>query len=224
MQQMQATVVEDLEIEVSYDPGAPGPGGSSAHVEIESMGLASDQRLGSTTAIVGPLTGGATRQAVFRVWVTTNEDSQDLNFRVGARWRAVGSEAYLTSAEVASLQVAKKHDVYAEVLEADVGDVVARIWSAEIVPRAMELNREGDYRKARHYVRDQLRYFQRYCKRYGGGQDLIDGLNKTMRRIVRPMQERSRKEILTYSHKSARGARDLRESMADMTYEKYLDE
>ena len=85
-------------------------------------------------------------------------------------------------------------------------------------------NREGDYRKAHHYVRDQLRHFKRYCKRYGGGQDLIDGLNKTMRRIVRPMQERSLKEIVTYSHKSVRGARDLRESVADMSYEKYLDE
>ena len=222
LQQMQATVVEDLEIEVSYTTGAPGPGGGSAHVEIEAMGLASHEREGMTTAIVGPLTGGATRQAVFRVWVTTSEDSLDLNFQVGARWRAVGSDAYQTSDAVASLQVAHKYDVYGEVLDASVGDMVARIWSAEIVTRAMVLNREGDYRKARHYVRDQLRHFERYCKRYGGGQELIAGLHKTMRRIVRPMEERFRKEIVTHSHKSVRGARDLRAS-AEENYESYLD-
>jgi len=222
LQQMQATVVEDLEIEVSYTTGAPGPGGGSAHVEIEAMGLASHQREGITTAIVGPLTGGATRQAVFRVWVTTSEDSLDLNFHVGARWRAVGRDAYQTSNTEASLQVAHKYDVYGEVLDASVGDMVARIWSAEIVTRAMVLNREGDYRKARHYVRDQLRHFERYCKRYGGGQELIAGLHKTMRRIVRPMEERFRKEIVTHSHKSVRGARDLRAS-AEENYESYLD-
>ena len=224
LRQIKATVVEDLEVEVSFDTGTSGAGGGGAHVEIETMGLASDQRQGTTTAIVGPLTGGATRRAVFRVWVTTSEHTVDLNFRVGARWRAAGSDAYRTSETMASLQVAEKHDVYAEILNPDIGEAVARVWSAEIVTKAMVLNREGDYRKARHYVRDQLRHFERYCKRFGGGRDLIDGLHKTMRRIVRPMREHSRKEIQTHSHKSVRGARDLRVAMADESYEKYLDE
>ena len=38
------------------------------------------------------------------------------------------------------------------------------------------------------------------------------------------MREHSRKEIQTHSHKSVRGARDLRVAMADESYEKYLDE
>ena len=43
-----------------------------------------------------------------------------------------------------------------------------------------------------------------------------------MRRIVRPMEERFRKENVTHSHKSMRGARDLRAS-AEENYESYLD-
>mgnify|MGYP001179904031 CR=1 FL=1 len=224
LRQIKATVVEDLELEVSYDNGTSGAGGGGATVDIEAMGLASEQRGGTTSAVVGPLTGGAARRVVFRIWVTTSDHTVDLNFRVGARWRAAGHDAHRTCETMTSLQVADKHDVYGEILDADVGESVARIWSAEIVTRAMVLNREGDYRKARHYVRDQLRHFERYCRRFGGGEDLIDGLHKTMRRIVRPMREHSRKEIMTHSHKSARGARDLRAAMADESYEKYLDE
>ena len=57
------------------------------------MGLPSHSREGMTTAIVGRLIGGATRQALFRVWVTTNEDTPDLDLHVRAPWRAAGSDA-----------------------------------------------------------------------------------------------------------------------------------
>ena len=46
------------------------------------MGLPSQSREGITTAIVRPLTGGATRQALFRVWVTANKDTPDLDLHV----------------------------------------------------------------------------------------------------------------------------------------------
>ena len=80
----------------------------------------------------------------------------------------------------------------------------------------------NEYEGRRHERPLSIFHFDLY--RLAGGEDLIDGLHKTMHRIVRPMRERSRKEIMTHSHKSARGARDLRAAMADESYEKYLDE
>ena len=118
---------------------------------------------------------------------------------------------------------AADEEVIAEKTDEPVAIEAARIWQADVVKKAIDLNRQERYWEAKDFTRQQLRYFRRFCRRFAGGEALCASLERTLRRIARPMREYARKEIGTAMYKSTRGAEDYR-SDPPRAWEDYLDE
>jgi hypothetical protein len=98
------------------------------------------------------------------------------------------------------------------------------IWQADIIKQALDLNRTGDYRGAKHLARAQKRYFRHYASRLDEGEELLQKLERALRRMARPMEERSRKEIGSAMYKEKRGVSDYRITEAPKAWEEYLED
>ena len=234
LRDMRATVIDDLEVEVevvddaddatgssasngSSSMGGGGASGAEGGVGIEVVGLVTrDSR-----AVLGSLVGNATRRAVFRVHVPAGCD-RPLRFRIEANWRgAEGRENVQCQAELMPT-----HDdaVYTEAWNQEVCAEAARIWQGDIIRQALALNRVEDFRGARAFARTQKRYFSHYARRLDEGEEMLKQLERALRRMARPMRERSRKEIGTAMLKQRKGVHDYRTSEAPKKWDEYLDE
>lgn len=218
LKDMRATVIDDLEVGVNLE-GADGHSTKRARVEV--VGIAQRSDGSGTRAVLGSLVGNALRRAVFRVHVPAGCD-QVLQFKVEASWR--GEEDRETMESVVLLTPTDDDAVYTEVWDQAVCTEAARIWQAEIVKRAIDLNRAGDYREARRFAKEQMHYFRHYARRLDEGEELIGKLDRALHRMARPMREHALKEIGTAMYKHQRGARDLRVAEAPMAWEDYLAE
>ena len=219
LKNMRATVIDDLEINVdSMGDGGTG-GGASGGVSVEVVGIAERHTGSGTSAVVGSLIGNATRSAVFRVHVPA-DCSEPLRFRVQASWRVEEGRENVQC----DVELTPTHDdaVYMEVWNQEVCTEAARIWQADIIKQALDLNRAGDYRGARSLARAQKRYFRHYASRLDVGEELLQKLERALRRMARPMEERSRKEISSAMYKEKRGVSDYRTSEAPKAWEEYL--
>jgi len=208
LRDMQATCIENLEVEVSCDVQADA--GGSAETRIEVVGLVGREQEQGACAVMGSLIGGAVRRVVFRIFVPPGPAGGTLRFLIQARWRVPGSKELQKAQVQVELHRATDEVVLPEVTVQNVGLEAARVWQAEVVRQAVLLNGQGKYREAVRYVEKQLKYFRRFCSRLAAGADLVTGLEETMERIARPMREGARKEIATAMFKSPRAAFDAR--------------
>jgi Mg-chelatase subunit ChlD len=94
--------------------------------------------------------------------------------------------------------------------DTDVSETAARMWMSWIVRRLMDWNRGGDFVKVRSFFFEQERYFLRYCHGLPDEQKLIEEFNALKNQMIRPMPERSRREMGILHSKSSRWERDLR--------------
>ena len=220
LRDMRATVIDDLEINVdSMGDGGSAGGGAGAGMSVEVVGIVERPAARGTSAVLGSLVGNATRRAVFRVHVPAG-CNDPLRFRVQASWRVEeGRENVQCDVE---LTPTRDDAVYMEVWDQETCTEAARIWQADIIKQALDLNRAGDYRGARNLARAQKRYFRHYASRLDVGEELLQKLERALRRMARPMEERSRKEIGSALYKEKRGVSDYRTSAAPKAWEEYL--
>ena len=216
LKDMRATMIDDLEVEVTTMDGS-GPSGAEGGIGIELVGLAAR----GTRAVLGSLVGNAVRRAVFRVHVPA-ECEDVLRFRVEASWR--GEEDRETLQSEVMLTPSSEDAVYTEAWGQEVCTEAARVWQAEIVKRAIDLNRAGDYREAKRFAKEQLRYFLHYAKRLDEGEELVEKLERALHRMARPMREGSRKEISSAMYKRQRGKQDDRVMAAPREWDEYLED
>jgi len=215
LKNMRATVIDDLEVGVYLE----GEGGHQVRVEV--VGIAGRRDGVETRAVLGSLVGNAVRRAVFRVHVPAGCE-EVLRFRVEASWR--GEEERETLHSEVMLTPTDDDAVYTEVWDQEACTEAARVWQADIIKRAIDLNRMGDYRQAKRFAKEQMRYFRHYAKRLDEGEDLVEKLDRALRRMARPMRERSRKEISTAMHKRNRGVDDYRVMEAPSPWEELLED
>ena len=215
LRSMRATVVDDLEVAVFVE----GAGGRRVRVDVVGMAERRDQA--GTRAVLGSLVGNAMRRAVFRVHVPEGCE-EVLRFRVQASWR--GEEGRESVERELELRPAHDDEVYTEVWDQEICTEAARVWQAEIVRQALDLNRSGDYRAARRFAKQQLGYFRHYTRRLDEGRELFGKLQMALDRMARPMREHSRKEIASAMYKRNRGERDQRVMQAPAEWESYLEE
>jgi Ca-activated chloride channel family protein len=218
LKDMRATVIDDLEINVDTT-GDDGPAGGGIGIEV--IGLVERTSPRGTSAVLGSLVNNTTRRAIFRVQVPAGCESP-LSFRIEASWRS-GEERASVQCQA---ELTPTHDdaVYTEVWNQQVCTEAARIWQADIIRQALAFNRAGDYRRAKHFAKEQRRYFSHYTRRLDEGEELYQKLKRALDRMSRPMRERSRKEIGTAMLKQERGAYDYRVSEAPKKWDEYLEE
>lgn len=193
LRDMRATCIDNLEVSVGLV--GPGAGSSEGGVTVEVVGLASRPQPSGACAVMGSLVGGATRRAVFRVFVPEGPAGQVLHFRIEANWKAAGSEERQTEELQAVLTRAGDKEVFPEITDQALGLEAARVWQAAVVRQAVLLNGQERYQEASRYVGKQLKYFRRFCDRLSAGAELVAGLEETMNRIIRPIEHHVRKEL-----------------------------
>jgi Ca-activated chloride channel homolog len=215
LKDMRATVIDDLEVGV-YLEGEDG-----RRVRVEVVGIAERRDGVGAQVVLGSLVGNAVRRAVFRVHVPAGCEDV-LRFRVAASWR--GEEERQTLQSEVILTPANDDAVYTEVWDREACTEAARVWQADIIKRAIDLNRIGDYREAKRFAKEQMRYFRHYAKRLDEGEELVEKLDRALRRMARPMREGSRKEISSAMYKRNRGVDDYRVMEAPAAWDKHLED
>jgi Ca-activated chloride channel family protein len=162
---------------------------------------------------LGALPSGGSRKAVFQFELPAGREDQTLDFSVHASARRPGAEqAEFTAPIAVQLTYARGQANKAQARDPAASRASAEAWQASVIREAVQLNRQGDYRRAADLITRQLRYFERYCSGLGDCDDLLQGLRAAARRIHRPMRERARKEIDLAMYKRSRSERDLRVS------------
>ena len=207
LKDMRSTVIDDLGVAVHCL--------DDRSVKIEAVGAV----MRGGRAGLGSLVANATRRAVFRVKVPAGR-IEELRFEVKATWR--GADGRAQTACSAALIPAHDEAVYTEAWDQAVCAEAARIWQAEIVRKALELNRAGDYAEARRFAKAQKRYFGHYASRLDEGEELLDKLEQALERMQRPMEEYARKEIGIAMHKVRTNSLDYRIVQAPPSWDKFL--
>ncbi|HIG55160.1 MAG TPA: VWA domain-containing protein [Candidatus Handelsmanbacteria bacterium] len=215
LKDMRATVIDDLEVGVSLE------GEDGRRVCVEVVGIAERHDGVGAQAVLGSLVGNAVRRAVFRVHVPAGCEDV-LRFRVEASWR--GEERRETLQSEVMLTPAKDDAVYVEVWDQEACTEAARVWQADVIRQAIDFNRMGDYRQAKRFAKEQMRYFRHYAKRLDEGEELVEKLDRALRRMARPMREGSRKEIGSAMYKHQRGEQDHRVMAAPREWDEYLED
>jgi len=83
--------------------------------------------------------------------------------------------------------------------DAEIAEIVARTWSAQVVATAAKMNRDGAYEGAQKYIEGELRHFRRYVEGLPRGQDMVGELELLARRVGREFSSRMRKEMVVQS-------------------------
>lgn len=207
---MKASVIEDLKINVTLENKD-----LAETVKIELVGLVSHEN----QAILGNLVGDANKSAVFRIQVPKGCE-ENLKFNITAMW--TDSEGKGSAAYTSELSPADDDAVFTEVWNQEVCSEVANIWQADIIQKALKLNKLGDSRSARRFAVQQKSYFRHYTRRLDGGDQLFDQLEQALHRMARPMREINRKEIHMNLRRRRHGELDRRISSPPSEWSEYL--
>lgn len=179
---------------------------------VEAMGGYPTRHTGDGLACaIGSLPGGASRQAIFRLTCPRGETGDTLALQASVAWRRPGESNTLTiDAPAVSLRFAPGRENGPQPRNIAASVQVALVWQADVVRQAIRMNRDGRVQDAAAWLLQQLRHFERYARDLPGGPDWIAELERTARRITRPMHERSRKEIDLAMYQRVRVQEDAR--------------
>ena len=110
------------------------------------------------------------------------------------------------------------------VLDIEVGQIVAKMWMAEIVRRAMAMNQGGDYEGVEAFLKVEVGDFKAYCATLPDVDDLIENAERTRRTVRRPMQQSLRKEVHTAQFRMIQCTPDTRSRVKQSSWVDLLDE
>jgi hypothetical protein len=89
---------------------------------------------------------------------------------------------------------------------------VVRAWQAEVLRRAVRMNREGDHRAAGHYLKRELGWMERYARGVPDTEALLAELVLVQCRAGEVWDERTRKGVFAMTSMAAWSEVDLREA------------
>jgi Ca-activated chloride channel family protein len=185
------TLVEDAQIELTVPPG----------VRVDVLGKSDAEiRDGHLLASMGPIQNDIARVAVFKVTCPKAQRGDELKFAMVANGRAVDDRCVLeTDALSVSLVAVDGHANKDQARDAEIAEIVARTWSAQVVAKAARMNRDGAYQDAQTYIKGELNHFRRYVEGLPSAQDMVGELELLARRVGREFSSRMRKEMVVQS-------------------------
>jgi len=200
--ELRGTVLEDVRMDI----WAP----DTVKVEVLSAFAVTDSADGVEVRL-GSLAAKSSRRVVLRITSGESKPGGSLDFGVEASGREIATGAEITSEEVtARLTFARGRDNSGQPRSEEIAVIVAKEWQGHALRRAIDLNRSGDYHRASEYLLAQLRHFKRYCSGLADGAQLISDFELAARRMGRPIEERSLKEMAMSSRYSSRLEKDYR--------------
>ena len=220
LKQMLAIVADDVTVEVDLPPGKL-PSGRGYPLRVHVLGLTADIEDDVLHAPLGALTSGTSRNLILQLRTRRYCDEDVIDLPVRLSWRDSEGDRHTTTAETRLTRVSREQARNTD-FDTDTGELAAQAWLATIVRRAVEMNRDGDYRKAQAWVKTREREFGAYCRHLPGGDEHLRRLQHLTAAIVRPLHERSRREITRVQYQRIKGTCDLRSS-APADWEGYLE-
>ena len=183
-----------------------------ATLRAEVVGAWSQTALpGALEVLVGSLLPGRPKRVVFRLHSPTGAPGTALLLGVsaGGALPEGGGLVEARPLEV-ELRLAGGRENTAQPRDADRSLAAVQAWQAEVLRRAVRMNRDGDRRAARHYLERELRWMQRYARGLAGAEPLLAELVLVLRRVGEDWDERTRKEVFAASYQRVHGEVDLR--------------
>lgn len=185
------TIVDGAQISLTLPPGV--------RVEVLGKGDA-EVRDGRLLASMGPIQNDIARVAVFKVTCPKAQRGEEMKFAMVANGRAVDDQCLLeTDTLSVSLVAADGHANKEQARDAEIAEIVARTWSAQVVATAAKMNRDGAYEDAQKYIEGELRHFRRYVEGLPRAQEMVGELELLARRVGREFSSRMRKEMVVQS-------------------------
>lgn len=196
------TLVEGAEIKLTAPPG----------VRVKVLGMAdAEVRDGRFVASIGPIQNDVERFAVFKLTFPKVQPGEKMTFEMVATGRAVDDrnmlETSVVSVAVVAVDGTSNKD---QPRDAEIAEIVARTWSAQIVAQAARMNRDGAGKVAQTYVEGELRHFRRYVDELPRGQEMVGELELLAHHVGREISSRMRKEMVVQSALFAERRMDYR--------------
>lgn len=110
----------------------------------------------------------------------------------------------------AEVRLAQAHENNAQERDIERSLAAFAAWQADAMRRAVGLNREGDWRGAKHYLERELRWLENYARGLPGAEPLLAELVLLLRRAEEDLSPRLRKELHAASVMRSRSENDLR--------------
>ncbi len=196
------TVVEDAEVTLTFPAG----------VRVDALGRENSVlRDDSVLVRLGPIQNGIERVAVFKVTCPGGKAKDVLEFELSTRASSVGDRRILEAGpKTVGLVAADSRVNNYQPRDMKTAEVVARMWSADVVLTASRMNRDGAYSEAKEYVQRELHYFRRYARGLDRGNDMVRELEMLARRVDRRFSPRMHKEMVNQSYQSRNSRADHR--------------
>lgn len=214
LRELLLTAADNVVVEIAFP----------SSVKIKNLnGYPESAGVGSIRCALGSLSEGASRKVIFRIKTPEGSEGDSLAFKVRVKWRHPGSDADEETKQVSLvLTYAGGRENSAQPRNIQLSQYVAEIWQSMIVKKVIRLNRNGRYEKAADYILRKMKSFQKYCQGLPEGPRLVAELERTAKRITRPMEERSRKEIHLAHYKMSRNQVDFRIREKRPKWDEYL--
>ncbi|MCX7684753.1 MAG: VWA domain-containing protein [Acetobacteraceae bacterium] len=193
-----------------------------ANVRAEIVGAWTHAVLpGAIEVLVGALLPDAPRRVVLRLFCPSGRPGTTVLFGVAATGALPDGSGVVEAGPVeAELRLAQGAENDAQPRDVARSLAVLTAWQAEVMRRAVGLNREGNRRGAKHFLEKELRWLERYARGLPGAEPLLAELVLLRRRAEEELAPRLRKELFAAASFRMRSETDYRlasrESLADM--------
>jgi Mg-chelatase subunit ChlD len=163
------------------------------------------------SCILGGLSSGASRNAIFRVNIPDGKRNEELEFKIGCEWRNCGESRMRSNGwHSVSLKFAEPGKNSLQKVDDEAGFHIAKFWQSWVVWQATNLNRAKDYVRLDRFLLNEIKYFRRFCKAFPPASLLLSELQELSRVAHEDWDEASRKEIQTETYTTLYGLRDTR--------------
>jgi Ca-activated chloride channel family protein len=185
-----------------------------ANLRAEVVGAWAHTSLpGAVEVLVGTLLPEQTKRVVMRLHCPSGAPGTAMLLGVSAGGTAPDTAATIEAqpAEV-EVQLARSGDNKLQPRDLDRSLAVVRAWQAEVLRKAVRMNREGEHRAAGHYLKREIGWMERYARGVPGTEPLLAELVLVQRRAGEVWDERTRKGVFAMASMAARSEVDLRDA------------
>jgi Ca-activated chloride channel family protein len=183
-----------------------------ANVRAEIVGAWAHTVLpGAVEVLVGALLPDVPRRVVLRLFCPGGRPGTTVLLGAAAGGALPDGSGLVEAGPVeAELRLAVGADNTAQERDVDRSLAVLQAWQADVMRRAVGLNREGDRRGAKHFLEKELRWLERYARGLPGAEPLLAELVLLLRRAEEDLDPRLRKELYAASTNRMRAQSDYR--------------
>ncbi len=161
--------------------------------------------------LVGSLQLDAPKRVVIRVHCPAGEPGRRIEFTANLTAQLPDGSGEIAAAPISChLEFAASRANNAQRRNPEISLSALSAWTSETMRRAIQLNREHDRRRARHYLSKELRYLELYARGLSGSEPFMIELALLSEQIEEEMEERTRKDVYMASMKRERGEWDSR--------------